>query len=101
MAKQMIKSSFLGTCPVCRNKFKSADAKIVSKNESASLYCVKCKECLSSATIAVFPADNGIITTMGILSDIQPQDMNLIEEKEAVSVDSVLSTYNYLKIKKV
>lgn len=95
----MIKNSFLGLCPICRNKFRSVDADMVNKNESVFLYCVKCRECLSSAMIAVFSMNDGVVTTMGILSDIQAKDAHLIEEKEAVSVDNVLLTYNYLNLK--
>ena len=96
MAKQDTKNSFLGVCPICRKKLKTSNSNIVNKSNLANLYCVECTECYSSVMLAVFTGKDGVITTMGILTDVQKKDMNLVKDSEKVTTDSVLALYDYI-----
>ena len=97
MAKQNKEGSFLGMCPICRNKLKISNSSIVKKDNIATLYCVECKDCLSSVMITIFSSKDEIVTTMGILTDIQHKDMDLIKDPNPITVDNVLSLCNYIK----
>ncbi len=94
MAKQNIKNSFLGMCPICRNKLKIGNSNIINKNDFADLYCVECNDCLSSVMLAVFSIKDGIVTTMGILTDIQKEEIGLIKNSEQITIDSILNLYD-------
>ncbi len=97
MAKENKKRSILGVCPICRNKLKISNSSIVKKDNIATLYCVECKDCQSSVMITIFSAEDEIITTMGILTDLQHKDMNLIKNSNPVTVDNVLNLCSYIK----
>jgi|GEM_PF-2958312 len=96
MAKQDTKKSFLGVCPICRKKLQTKNSNIVNRSNSISLYCVECESCSSSVMLAVFSTKDGIITTMGILTDIQKKDTELIKSSEKITTDNVLALYDYI-----
>ncbi len=96
MAKQNTKKSFLGVCPVCRKKLQTENSNIINKSNFTNLYCVECKSCFSSVMLAVFSTKDGIITTMGILTDIQKKDTKLIQDSDKVIADDALTLYNYI-----
>jgi hypothetical protein len=97
MAKENKKGSILGICPICRNKLKISNSSIVKKDNIATLYCVECKDCLSSVMITIFLSKDEIVTTMGILTDLQHKDMDLIKDSNPVTVDNVLNLCSYIK----
>jgi len=98
MTKQNKDGSFLGMCPICRNKLKISNSSIVKKDNIATLYCVECKDCLSTVMITVFSSkEDGVVTTMGILTDLQHKDMDLIKDPNPITVDNVLSLCSYIK----
>jgi len=101
MAKKDTNDSFLGVCPICRKKLKISNSNIVDRDNNANLYYVECKNCDSSVMLAVFPMKDGIVTTMGILTDISHEDLNLIKNSEPVTTDNVLALYDYIKSNKV
>jgi len=91
------KGSILGICPICRNKLKISNSSIVKKDNIATLYCVECKDCLSSVMITIFSSKDEMVTTMGILTDLQHKDMGLVKDSKSISVDNVLNLCSYIK----
>ncbi|MBI3671486.1 hypothetical protein HY249_01690 [Candidatus Azambacteria bacterium] len=96
MAKNDIKNSFLGVCPICRNKLNIKNSNVVNKQNFAYLYCVECKSCSSSVLLAIFPMKDGVVTTMGILTDIQRKEMDLVKKENFITENDVLDLYNYV-----
>jgi len=99
MAKQSIKDSFLGICPICRSKLKTENSKVIKSDSLIKLYHIECGGCNSSVLLAVFPVKDGVLTTMGMLTDIQKKDINLIKKSETITTDSVLALYDYINKK--
>lgn len=97
MAKKAVSTMFLGRCPICRKKLQDKNLSVIDKNDSATLCCVKCVSCESSVLFTVSSMDHNMITTVGILTDVQEQDLPLLKGDSKVSYDDVLALYAYLK----
>ncbi len=101
MSKQNNKKSFLGACPICREELKFNNAVLISKKKAMSLFCVECEKCLSSVILTIFSSEKeGILTTMGILSDFKKEDISLLKNPGKIVEDDVLSFYEYLNTSK-
>ncbi|MEK7453057.1 MAG: hypothetical protein AAB614_02370 [Patescibacteria group bacterium] len=96
MAKKDTKNSFLSVCPICRNKLKINDSNAINNRDFSYLYCVECRVCLSFIMLAVFPMKDGVVTTMGMLTDLQKKDIDLIKDSEFITEDNVLALYDYI-----
>lgn len=97
MAKKAVNTMFLGRCPICRKKLQEKNLSVIDKNDSATLCCVRCISCESSVLFTVSSMDHNMVTTVGILTDIQEQDIPLLKGDSKVSYDDVLALYAYLK----
>lgn len=97
MAKQPANNIFLGPCPLCRKKLGDKYLRVIERQETAVLCHVKCGYCKSSIIFSVSNIHNNVITTVGILTDIQPEDLEIIRERESISVDDVLAIHQFLK----
>jgi len=97
MSKKSFQSIFLGSCPVCKKKLKDENLNIIDKGEIATLCCVKCVYCLSSIMFTIASsAQGGVLTTVGILTDIQPDDLDMIRSGMRVNADDVLEIHKFL-----
>ena len=98
MARKSDNSIFLGTCPVCKKKLKDDDMAVVDESRAVALCYVRCKSCLSSVMFTVTSgAENGVLTAVGILTDIQPDDLEMIRAAKKIDADYVLDVHKFLK----
>lgn len=99
MAKQDINNIFLGACPVCKKKLNDQYLNVIEKQESAVLCCAECAHCRSSIIFSVSYIQNNIITSIGMLTDIQPEDMEIIRAGKNINADDVLAIHQFFKEK--
>jgi len=99
MTKRDVNNIFLGSCPVCRKKLNDRYLNVIEKQESAVLCCAECAYCRSSIIFSVSYIQNNIITTIGMLTDIQMEDMGVIREGKNISADDVLAIHQFFKEK--
>lgn len=58
---------------------------------------VDCAYCVSSVILAVSAAGMGLITTVGMLTDLTKEDAIHFKNTAPVSADDVLEIHNYFK----
>lgn len=100
MAKKIkkLKSSLIfGLCPICRSELKEKNAYIIEKSGATAQYCVKCVSCSSNLLFSISLLNINTTATIGILTDVQKNDLELIKSKIEVSVDDVLEIHKYLE----
>lgn len=97
MKRKNAPTVFLGVCPVCRRKLRDELLSVIDKNDMYALCCVTCVSCLSSLMFTVSSLEGGMITTVGVLTDIQKEDLEMIKRKMPLSYDEVLDIHTYLE----
>ena len=101
--KQPKKSSadykFLGNCPICDKKFSSSDASAIKGEEDARILYVECKTCASSVVLGVVKNVPGLVTTVGMLTDMNKLDIERMRNLSPLTADDVLEMHTYLEKK--
>ncbi len=82
-------------CPVCHYHYNPLEAKILDENETAHLIYVKCGRC-KSAIVALILANSFGISSVGLVTDLDSQEVNKFRESAKISGDDVLATYELL-----
>ncbi len=99
MKRKSTHTVFLGLCPVCHKKLKDNRLAIIDKSDDSALCCVTCVSCASSLMFEVSSLEGGMVTTVGILADIQEEDLRMLKTGAPVSSDDVLDLHTYLENK--
>ncbi|MBI1755418.1 hypothetical protein HY250_00075 [Candidatus Azambacteria bacterium] len=99
MKRKSAHTVFLGVCPVCRKKLRDEGLAIIDKNDAYALCCVTCVSCLSSLMFTVSSLEGGMVTTVGVLTDIQEKDLEMVKRKAALTHDDVLDIHAFLENK--
>ncbi|OGD32216.1 hypothetical protein A3C91_02855 [Candidatus Azambacteria bacterium RIFCSPHIGHO2_02_FULL_52_12] len=97
MAKKATKTIFLGLCPICRKKLHEKNLAIIDKSNVTTLCCVKCLSCESSVLFTVASQEHNMVTTVGILTDVQAQDIAMLKNGAKVDYDDVLAMHVFLE----
>ncbi|MFY9457995.1 MAG: hypothetical protein WAP23_03680 [Candidatus Spechtbacterales bacterium] len=90
---------FLGNCPICSKKFNSSDASKIEKTESAETLYVECRTCGSSVVLGVVKNVPGLVTTIGMLTDMKKNDIERFRSMPPISLDDILEMHKYLERK--
>ena len=100
MKRRSANTIFLGMCPVCHKKLKDSRLVVIDKSDDSALCCVTCVSCASSLMFEVSSLEGGMVTTVGILADIQEEDLQMLKTSAPVSYDDVLDIHEYLQQRK-
>lgn len=82
---------FLGPCPVCKSEFISSNIKILKNRGATSLIHADCDNCESSIMITLIKNDAGIITNVGVLTDLRKDDFIRFKNMPVITIDDVLN----------
>ncbi len=84
-------------CPICNQRHKKEDIKLVNENKDSALVHIYCRKCKNSS-LAVFSKEAPErIASMGIMTDLNYKEACQISQREPISSDDVLSVYESLK----
>ena len=90
---------FLGNCPICNKKFSSSDASCIEGEEDMRVLYVECKKCASSVVLGVVKNVPGLVTTVGMLTDMNKEDIERMRNLSPLTADDVLEMHAYLEHK--
>jgi len=88
---------FLGNCPICSNKFNGSYASQIEKVDSVQTIYVECKKCGSSVVLGVVKNMPGLVTTIGMLTDMKQEDIKRIRNLPPITPDDVLEIHKHLE----
>ena len=98
MKKNVLPSMFfLGTCPLCHKRLKDDTFSVIDKNATSILCYITCTSCLSSLLFTVSLQEEGMMTTIGVLTDIQKEDLDMIKKKIPLNYNDVLDMHTYFE----
>ncbi|MEX2145190.1 MAG: hypothetical protein WD712_02325 [Candidatus Spechtbacterales bacterium] len=97
MRKSDFEFKYLGSCPSCEAGFGSRDASVINKKSDLSQIYAQCPNCKSSVSVFVFRSNIGFITTVGILTDMQKEDILRLKKAKPITADDVLELHKFLE----
>jgi len=90
---------FLGKCPICNKKFTPSAVSPIEEAESVQTLYVECQKCGSSVVLGVVKNIPGLVTTIGMLTDMKEEDIKRLRNLPALTSDDVLDMHRYLENK--
>lgn len=88
---------FLGHCPVCSRKYAAQEAEVLRRSETMLVVHVECTDCGSTVLAAIVTGVMGIVTTIGMLTDLSRQDIDRFWNARVLTSDDVLKAHTYLE----
>lgn len=93
-------SRLLGSCPICKFKFTWKMTTCLEKVRGMETLYVECKGCKSSVVLGIANDIPGVVTTMGMLTDMNREDIERLGRMRAISADDVLEMHKHLENKR-
>lgn len=83
-------------CPLCESRYNPMEARLLEQEEDSHLLHVQCKKCRSSILVLLMASQSGV-SSVGMVTDLTPEDVLRLREGEPVSVDDVLEIHQALE----
>ena len=87
-------------CPVCNVRYDPLEARVLEEGESAHLVYIKCRQC-QSAILALIVANSLGISSMGLITDLNGDDVLKFKGAKPVNCDDVIEVHQFLNKEKV
>lgn len=81
---------FIGPCPVCKSGFVHQNVKILKNKGATLLLHVDCDECESSLMVTLIKSREGVVTNVGVLTDLCKDDFIRFKDLPIITIDDVL-----------
>ncbi len=86
----------IGHCPICNDRYDSANAQLFAQRESANLVHITCKKCASNFIAMIVNMNNGL-SSVGMVTDLNFDDAKKIYKTSPITVDEIISGHEFLK----
>lgn len=83
-------------CPLCEAAYEPLEIKVVDERDGMHLVFVTCKKC-SHSVVALIMNQVGGMSSMGLITDAEPEDLTRLKGTETVSWDDCIAWHNFLK----
>lgn len=83
-------------CPVCKGEYGANEANILEQKEEANLVHITCPHCHNSVVAVIVVTSFGL-SSIGMVTDLHPQDVVRLRKKGKVTEDEVLGLHEHLK----
>lgn len=87
---------FLGSCPICNKRFAAANAMSLEQKSGMQTFYVECAKCASSVVLGVVKNIPGVVTTIGMLTDMKHSDIDRMKDLPPLTWDDVLEMHTFL-----
>lgn len=86
------------TCPNCSHKFNKAEASIIGNKRDSVLIHITCPNCKISVISSISLSNSGIMT-VGMLTDLNKEDLSMLKSNNTITVDDVIDIHEYIEEK--
>lgn len=83
-------------CSVCNHKYEPVKAILLEEQEGQTTFHLTCTSCKVSTVVFVSTSQLGVVS-MGILTDLEGNEVRNLFGDEAISSDQVLDVHTFLK----
>lgn len=88
---------FISPCPICKARFDIENIAVLRNESHTSLLHIDCGNCESSLIITLIKSNTGIITNVGVLTDLKKDDFRRFNDLPAITIDEVLEFQKHNK----
>ena len=88
---------FLGHCPTCGLGYDDRSVEVLRKGENVTVVHAECERCGSAAVLMMLAGMLGIITTVGMLTDMAREDIERLWNAGEITLDDVLEMHAVLE----
>ncbi len=85
----------ISNCPLCQSIYQPASTRVLIAREDAHLVHIKCGQC-DCAIVAVIVNNLMGISSIGLLTDLTPEDVLKFRSTDSVSADDVIELHRWL-----
>ena len=82
-------------CPVCNRRYEVLEARILEEADNKHLVYIKCRSC-QATVLAVIMTNNLGISSVGLITDLNGDDILKFKSAEAINCDDVLEVHQLL-----
>lgn len=82
-------------CPLCQQEYTKASFQVIEKNDETRLVHLTCEKC-AQGMIAMFLYTRLGVSSIGILTDLNAQEVGSLRKREMFSENDILDFHNYL-----
>jgi len=86
----------ISKCPLCSEQYQPFQASIVEEKAEAQLVHIKCRRCESAVVALIVDGQLGL-SSIGLITDLSSDDVELFKDAEPIQEEDVLSGYQELK----
>jgi hypothetical protein len=83
-------------CPICHYNYNPAEVRVLEELDSAQLIYIKCRNC-NSAIVALISINSMGISSIGLVTDLDGNEIQHFKEMSEVSGNDVISVYQTLE----
>ncbi len=84
-------------CPLCEAVYEPLEIKVLDEHDGKHLVHVTCRKCAHSVVALITNQSNGGMSSMGLITDAEPEDVLRFKKSEVVSWDDCLAWHNFLQ----
>ena len=88
---------FIGPCPICKAQFDEGNIAVLRNEGQTSLLHIDCQSCESSLIMTLIKNNAGVVTNVGVLTDLKKEDFRRFNDLPAITVDEVLEFQKHNK----
>lgn len=90
------KLQFVLRCPLCKTSYRAESAEVIDEKEDSLLVYLNCPRCLSSIIAVINIGGVGVMTSLGLLTDMVKEDVVRLKKRKKVSGNDILNVYETL-----
>ena len=84
---------FLGNCPICDRKFANSDIIPIEEEKTINTVYAECQKCESSIVLGIIKNVPGLVTTVGMLTDMKFEDIGKMANMPSLTANDVLEVH--------
>lgn len=88
----------ISACPICGNRYKPTQAKVIEQKGDAHLVHIECQNCQSGVVALIVRGGIGI-SSIGLITDLTADDVSRFKESEPLSEEDCLAIHEFLEAK--
>ncbi len=88
----------ISRCPICSTHYRTEEAQLFAKNETASLVHLTCPSCQSSFVAMIVMLGQGL-SSVGMVTDLTFKDVERLHKAEAIDTNEIIE--GYLQMSKI
>lgn len=80
----------IGPCPVCKSAYSLSNIAVLKDSGQTSLLHMDCGNCRTSVFMTLIKSRVGVVTNVGVLTDLSKEDFHRFNDLPAINLDEVI-----------